>query len=498
MLTPGRHARFLDDLAKDTSPSNLKTNCLVLGQVVHTAFPSSSPFFTEYELLSKRVKEKKHLEPAEEFLNDFRNLARSASQYLAEFPPALAESDQQEIVQLVDRSYGQSLLFTATKWVLAISLALLGIGSLGYAGLNVFVWEKVQAAQERAADATKRLNEIADASKKEVSEMAEAAKRAQSNALKEINGGAASATKQINDMVDAAKAAQGKALQQINDLIGTQSSEIRLKFQEALTQASTQLETKVNTASATANRAAEESKAQLIAAAQKGIGDLGAVIASQSQVLAAATTKATQEITGDAQSKLRSIEQATESYITSLSNRTEKGKNDIDQALQRDVAALEAAFNQKLPALDQKSSEVAKKLDAIAAEGQLAEDQFANQLTQRLRSWDSQIGQEIDRVNVLEKSITNLKTGTDRLDQRLAGLLTNSSAALKVADRLTAGTRSGDLEKIGSILEKSATYIIVTFVLGFLGTLGLALTLVILFFQYRNRQHEHTLAPDTK
>src|ERR1051326_4364614 len=101
MLTPGRHARFLDDLAKDTSPSNLKTNCLVLGQVVHTAFPSSSPFFTEYELLSKRVKEKKHLEPAEEFLNDFRNLARSARQYLAEFPPALRSEEHTSELQLV-------------------------------------------------------------------------------------------------------------------------------------------------------------------------------------------------------------------------------------------------------------------------------------------------------------------------------------------------------------------------------------------------------------
>ena len=57
--------------------------------------------------------------------------------------------DQREIEQLVDQSFHGSRLFNVTKWVLAISLALVGIGSLGFAGINILAQDRLQEAQKR-------------------------------------------------------------------------------------------------------------------------------------------------------------------------------------------------------------------------------------------------------------------------------------------------------------------------------------------------------------
>jgi hypothetical protein len=440
MRTRRRAAQFLRSLASETNELNLKANYILMGEAIQPAFPPPSPLWAEYEALGKRLPSDAPVVRGSQVLSDFKVLAETASRYLNQFEPTLPVGGlgQQEITLLVDRSYFQSGLFTTTKWLLAVSLALIGAGSLGYAGLNIVIWDKVQAAQERADAATKNLNDIRDKAEK----------------------------------------LQSDALKQINDLVSAKSSEINAAFASALKDASSKLDQDEKVAAG-----------KMEAAVLKSTGDLNATVASQSQVVAAAATKATQDIARDLQDKLQLIDQAAQSGTTSLSNRTEQKKTSLDQALQKSIDELEAALKDKLLALNQKSIETGKRLDAIASDGETAETQFASQLKQRLASWDQGIGPELARVDTLAKSVTDMKSSADALDRQLAALQKSSAAALDVATKLSAGTATGDLQWIGAVLENSAALIVLSLVLSIL---SLGFSGAILICQLRHRRPADT------
>jgi hypothetical protein len=528
MITQSKLNEVLSKLSEDNDPDHLLRNHTIFGEILSAAFPSGSALSTAYEALGKRLSGIHSSEPTatdeeerdgqtgadpekRRATSELQELARAANTLLGEFGPsyaAVARSNRErEIEQLVNQAFYRSQTFNFTKWVLIIGLTLIGIGSASYAGFSLSLWDRAKEAQKSMEDANDKYNDT----------------------IKQIAAKSDDLQRKQQDAITAMQKAQDSALNGITELITRESNEIQGKFQDALNASTQQLKEKFKTASDNAdtmernlqgqfatvvqegtgslnavvkkntddlNAIAAKSTKDLDAAAKKSTNDLDAIVASQSQVLAAAATKGEQTITADVPSRIQSIDQAAANSVTSLSNRTEKGQTAIDKESEKGVAALDAASKEKLSLLNRTSDDVAKKLDAISTDSQTAETQFTGQLKQRLASWDQRIDSESGRVDGLAKSVTDLKSNTDRLDQRLNALQNSSSAALKVAEQLKAGTSTGDLEKIGSVLENTAVLILLGLGLGALGFVGLILAIVGLFLQCRRHQeHQQPARP---
>jgi len=451
-------APFLRTLAKNANYSNQEAKCILLGQTLQSSFPQSATFMTEYEVLRKRIQKK----PDEKTLTDLKTLADAAAEYLSAFgprsPPTLGEHDQSEVVQLVDQAYHQSRLFSVTKWILAISLSLLGIGSLGYAGVNFLIMDRVQTAQDRAASATKQLTDLANT---------------------------------LNLRKDEIDKSAVKALSDVQMLLNRESGEITQKFEAALNKVTEKLGTEAKTATETiaaANKTASEaidkqkngSVAELQAATEKSKGKFDSDIAAQLNVVVAAANKGVQSV----------IDETTKA-TTSLSNQLQKNKNDLDQALKNDVGELQQELEKKMPDLNRKSVEVLGRLDAIVSVSEAAEAQFTNGLKQHLASWNQGIDDGTARVATLAKSLADVKSEIDGLDQKLVALERNSTAALELAEKLSSGTKTENLQWIGTVLERSAA-----FLLGIVGLAGFSVLLsaLSLYRQRRHRLHGHAPA----
>jgi hypothetical protein len=171
------HTKLIDLLSRDTGPTGVYRDYLVLAEIVRQRFPADSPFAKALNSLGERIEamtttdgssvdtdSTPHIDEAQhqvlrKALNEIGEAAKQL--IITESAPGsepLRESERQRIVRMVNDAFYTSNLFTAAKWILAVSLALLGLGSLGYAGFNIYASEKVQAAQQTLSETTNRVN----------------------------------------------------------------------------------------------------------------------------------------------------------------------------------------------------------------------------------------------------------------------------------------------------------------------------------------------------
>jgi hypothetical protein len=552
MLTNERLSKLLVELSKDGNPKHLVRNHAILGEVLSAAFPPGSGLSAAHQAIGKRfgdIKSDDDERPSAEMRRmaaELQELAKAADKLLDEVGPFYSETartrSEREVEQLVNQAYHQSRLFTVTKWILAISLSLLGIGSLGYVGVNLIIMDRIQTAQDKAASAIKDLSSLAadiNIKRDEITKSADSAlsqvDKAVSDIQKQIDTDSGEITKKFNAALEkttgelsaasetATKAiakqqgdfqtlfdtqttqttqklsaaiekttgelttASGTATRAITKqqsdfqtLIDTESTETKQKLSTALDKANVDLAATLKTASEAIDRQQKNSVAELQTAAKESAGKFDSKVDGQLNVVNAAANNGSQRIVEGANAAL-----------SSLSTQLEQKKAELDLALQRNVNKLDQALTDRLPDINQKAIEAAKKLDAIVSDSEVAESRFTSGLKVRLTSWDQKITDETTRVDALAKSMADVKSNIDGLDQKLTALQKSSTAALEVAQRLSAGTRTDDLRWIGTVLEKSAC-----FLLGIVGLAGLSLLLSVwsLYHQRRHRRLGHTPA----
>src|SRR5580704_14128582 len=164
MITHSRIAQFLRSLASETTAENLRTNYLLMGEAIQTIFQSTSPFWTEYESLGKRIKGGEDSPPIEDTLRDFKLLAAAANRYLNQIGPQLSvtagDRNQQEITQLVDQAFYKSQPFHFAKWITIAGLIFIGAGSGTFAGFSLNLWDRTKEAQQKLDDADRKSDQI--------------------------------------------------------------------------------------------------------------------------------------------------------------------------------------------------------------------------------------------------------------------------------------------------------------------------------------------------
>jgi hypothetical protein len=161
---------------------------MLLGEVIREVFPAGHPIGSEYATLEVR----KTRRAAQKDQPDKETMAAEAKlsaadqkkvQSLAETTLSLIEGldlripagprdpDERAIQRMVDQSFHESRAFTATKWILAIALTFIGLGSFSFLGISVDIWRRVSSAYEQVGniekDASQKMQQAAsDASQK--------------------------------------------------------------------------------------------------------------------------------------------------------------------------------------------------------------------------------------------------------------------------------------------------------------------------------------------
>jgi len=447
MITHSKVAQFVRALSAQTNSKNLWTNYVLLGEVIRTDFPPPSPLWVEYEALGKQIKKGQTSEKTAKSINDFNNLVGAVSKYLNEFAPQLPTSvsdrNQEEIAQLVDRAFHQSRLFTATKWILAVSLSLLGLGSLGYVGVNVLVIERIQAAQDKAAAATKELTALAADINNKRTEIEQSAK---------------------------------KALSDVQNVINTETGVVKKVFDTAIKQTEVDLAANMKKASDEIEQQQEAAALLLKSQIKDSAGKFDTAVANQVGVVTKSANDGSQRIADEVQAGLRPIDKAAEDGRAKVADRA-------DQAAKQTMDALDAALNQKLPALDQKSHDTEKRLEAIASKSEAAEKQFESDLEKHIASWNHQIDDAIKRNDEISQAVDSLEQKTKDLGTKLQAFQNSSVAALEVAEQLRTGTKTGELPLIGRVLEKSAVLFVASLTLAGGGALIAIFSLLVAFLR---------------
>ncbi len=410
--------------------------------------------------------------------------------------------DQREIEQLVDQSFHGSRLFNVTKWVLAISLALVGIGSLGFAGINILAQDRLQEAQKRLSATNDEVIKLTQRLQSQQSDLETKQTETIKNIEKLILGYSAQAkltldgrlaeidadlTKRMNAAITKIDAFADAAVKRISAAEGIATKRV-----------GTSAETGV---SAIAKRSAEH-EASVRAAIndleeqrKKLAGSIGTTAGEARKRLDEATaaqlsridveTKAKIQLIDEAmRARVQTIGQRAEGEISSLATSREQYRTRLELTFEKVVAGLNDTLRGRLTDLGNSSGDAARRISAITSEVASHEQRFVSGMTQRLRGWDQRVTAEEARFEELTKSATTLQANLKGLTNSLTALQSSSGPALEVAARLSEGTATGTLQQIGTILERSAILVGLAFATG---VLGLLLSIVALILMRRSR-----------
>jgi hypothetical protein len=487
MLTHENLNKVLEELSRDNNARHLLRNHAILGEVIHSAFPAGSALAAAYEALGKRMVDARAGagdSDAEQprMIVEVQELAKAASTLLQEFGPSYAEAasnnNEREVEHLVNQVFYKSQPYNFAKWILIISLVIVGAGSASFAGFTLSIWDRINEAQQKLQEmdktynnaTTKFANEVNDLTTKQnaaLEGMQKALQKAVAEKNEQYDAMLKAELKKTTDAFDIDTTAAGTVIDQqktkiISDVTGTDGffDEQKKSVGTAAVAASGSIDKQTKDFATGLDLALEQAKAKIDPA-----------IAEQMTVIGKAAENGSQKINTEVQS---SVDQA---------------KAQLDAVSDRDTTTLHDALNAKLTALDGKSNEAAKSIDVVVAAVAAQETDFANGMKSRLSNWDQQTAAAMNRVDAVEKSVTAIKSGTNELDARLAALQKSATAALDVASELSAGTATGDLQHIGAILEIRAGLILLSLVLAGISILLSAGIAIFLLCQARHRQH---------
>lgn len=159
---------------------------VILGEIIRRYYPETSLPSKRYESLMEKVDKKgrskapkSHAkndpetqnEQSEDWTenlanlkNDIQALARLAQTLLFKYPPlpdsGQLEADKRDALQLVNQAFYESEPFQWAKWVLLIALALVGAGSLGIAGFNFLIGEKMTSINKELVNLEGKREEL--------------------------------------------------------------------------------------------------------------------------------------------------------------------------------------------------------------------------------------------------------------------------------------------------------------------------------------------------
>jgi hypothetical protein len=382
-----------------------------------------------------------------------------AYQHLAQLdyasaPAALLERERERTKALVNEAFSRSHLFTLTKWVLVVSLALVGAGSLSYAGFNLAVSDRMQSAQQRLSETTTAF----DATVTKIQSQQKELEDKQTSAVDDLKSVIQAKSQDIQNTLDA-----------VTKDVASQADLHKKSMDDQLAGFDTAVGTATKAAEDKVMKFGDEQMLVVGQAAQKGIaemtgkaddltknfaGDLGDEVDRQKNEIDKATT-----------ANIAALSTLTQQKLTQLTAQTDDQSKKIAAASADNIASLGTAAQQKSAELDQQFKQAVSDISAPVTQVENYADQFEKGVQARIDIWNDKMTTTEGQSKTLAANIADLQRKLDDVSGRLDALQKNSGAALQVADRLSAATNSGQLSLIGAALEKSVIFLLLGAVL---------------------------------
>lgn len=430
---------------KATSGANdaadLRRDFLLLADIIRERFPSHSPLSDAIgslnERIGKTVVEDVPTEggPATADLKERNSLRRelnaigaAAKQLIDIAPESLLEvlkrnfdGEQQEVVRMVNDAFFRSTLFSSAKYILAVSLLLLGIGSLGYAGMNFYVWDKMQVAQQRLSAATQGFNDT---------------------------------IKQIDLDRAQLKSAQETARKEVDDAVQIQSGKIQQDFAVEIMNAKNWLTAQLGNVTTFIGSRKDDLNRDVESAIQEMRAKAMSFGKDQMSIIATAAKNGTGE-----------IEAKSADVVEALGREADRKISDIDASSANNIAVLDKTLNARLTDINGEATRAQTRIDAIVSRVDAHATQFDSDMDGRLTAWDKRMTTEQGKLDGLVKSMDGLQRDLSDSTRQMAALQQSSKSALEIAGKLSSGTMSNQLALIGAVLERSSLLIVISLVL---------------------------------
>lgn len=494
---------------------------LTLGEIIRLAFPPESHLAARYAAIAKKYEAGEKKEENAKALRangkELTALAASVRDMIGQSEKfqKWREQESQEAQKVVNQAYFDSSLFTTTKWVLSASLLLLGIGSIGFTGFNIYAQKAVQDAQKTLTETTAKINETNNEVQKQQRDL----KTKQEEAIASIDNQIAAYVKVTKQTIDShvvtARTAANDAVIAIekqkkdagDKLEGLEKHTIDA-INKSAKDAAVLIETAkntgldiVNTASneartavakraldftnsvGVADTAVEERKKKFNADVDAQFADLKTklegVSGQQQKQIEGAGKAAIDRLDADRQAQSTLIARKGDGEISSLETAGVQKRAALDSAFGKSVASLNEALAIKIGDLNSKSADAQKSLEGVVTAVANREKEFTDATNKRFADWDQQVRVQLARLGDLTAASNDQDERLKSTETRLQALQANAKSALEVADQLKNGTRTGELPLIGTVLEKSALLLVLGFALTGLTLLGWLVKLII-------------------
>ncbi|HUI95521.1 MAG TPA: hypothetical protein VLX44_07195 [Xanthobacteraceae bacterium] len=491
----------LTSLLRAISEKELKdityTDFVLLGDVLQKVFAPGHPLAERYKALgiSNRVARGSH-DFTENQAKAIESIAAGAMASIQTFGlPTAPESEQNDIAQLVNQTFYKSELFNVAKWVLAIALALVGLGSLGFAGFNIYAQDRLQEAQRRLAETTAAIDKLTTDARKKQDELQKQQDETIKNVQQLIAKYASEATKTFDaelakmlaeqkakadaSMAAATKSVEDGATESLKTIKAASESGQRSVIQEL-----GELSASIRSAQGDANQRVSKFNSDVDTQFAKLGTALDAELVAHKNTLQQAETAGTKQIEDDVKARLDLLAKKAELEISGLEVDSSQKKTQMDSATADILRSLAATSRSKLADIDAKATDATDQMSKISADVDAYAQRFELGLTQHVKQWDDKITAGQQHLEELDKQSGQAQARINDLSGKLTALEASAGPALVIAERLRNGTGGGDLENIGAILQRSERYVVVVFATS---GLGAVFSLIALAFAYRSR-----------
>jgi hypothetical protein len=429
----------------------------LLGEIIRRYYPADAPLSKQYEGLvtgvQKRNRSKNKGETAlheranlSGIKDEIRELAGTAEYLLTHFPPTRSseelEHNRREALHLVDSAFHTSALFNAAKWVLLIALALIGAGSLGIAGFNLVISDRIQKVNQELANIEGKRNELKEAQAKALKEVTNAINNQMAETQQAFQAQLNNLKRELSSKLEESDRWVAEQKERFEKSVGAVTNAAKVAVTKSGDDGAAEITTTARAKIAELNTALERQEAEFKTAQKKLVDKTGEVVgfvdslkSTAAQTMDVATQAAVKSVENAGGESTRHIAQKGETEIGELAKLIPLKLAELEAA-QRELTEKTANFShfiddQKKQSEERMEPAIEGAMRAIAVSG----DAGARTIIQETDNHTRNLNQLADRKE------TDIETAAQRnvsaLDQALAQKLPEvNSKSIDVTDKL--------------------------------------------------------------